>query len=133
MGEYMTILNLDKKEKVAIPPLKFWEYMANHNSKVLFWLTTRTHGCMGLGWGDVDEYETLGRWAGDRIIVVGDYDPEYAEVEEEFEDITMKVVEELARYYESEGPEDAAEFFKMALDVVKSVEAIWGRIKQSNE
>ena len=40
MGEYMTILNLDKKEKVAIPPLKFWEYMANHNSKVLFWLTT---------------------------------------------------------------------------------------------
>ncbi|RLE64876.1 MAG: hypothetical protein DRJ47_06790, partial [Thermoprotei archaeon] len=66
-------------------------------------------------------------------IVVGDYDPEYAEVEEEFEDITMKVVEELARYYESEGPEDAAEFFKMALDVVKSVEAIWGRIKQSNE
>jgi len=102
MGEYFTIVNLDKKERVAITPLKFYEYLANENSKVLFWLLTRR---------EKTEYKTLGRWAGDRVIVIGDYDEMYVKMNwDEYKDITCDVIRDMIDYAVQEGLRELAEF-----------------------
>jgi len=96
MGEYFIIVNLDKKEYIAISPLKFYEQIANCVAPIaLYWLVTHKH------WDD--KYKTLGRWAGDRVIVVGDYDEEYEWVFREIDcdkikDITREVCSELAEW-----------------------------------
>ena len=112
MGEYMRIYNLDKKEYVAVVPYKFWEYMSGQHSKVLFWLVTHKHNQRGMGWGDVDKYETLGRWAGDRIIVCGDYDPYCGNLDRdpEFKDITCDVLMEIIEYAVREDIPKLAEY-----------------------
>jgi len=104
MGEYIHYINLDKKEYFSIVPFKFWESMAGEQPKVLLWLVTHTHKQMGLGWGDVKGYKYLGRWAGDRIIVLGDYDPMFEKLQifDEYKDITCDVMEEVMEYAEKE-------------------------------
>ena len=83
MGQYFIIVNLDKKEylhphKLA-SGLKFWEILASNSAtRVLaFLLRQSSEG----GGGDYNEktYEEdkrsfCGRWAGDKITIVGDYD-----------------------------------------------------------
>jgi len=120
MGEYIHIINLTKRELVAIVPYKFCEYMCNAHSKVLFWLCTlRTpKDLRGLGWGEVDGYKTLGRWAGDRVIVLGDYHPDYDKYRD-FKDISIEVLEEVIDYLEKDGNRDEAEFLKKSLEIMK--------------
>jgi len=108
MGEYIHYINLDKKEFFAIVPFKFWENMAGEQPKVLLWLLTHTHRQMGLGWGDVKGYKYLGRWVGDRIIVLGDYDPMFKKLRifDEYKDITCEVIKEVMDYAKNEGLSD---------------------------
>jgi hypothetical protein len=94
MGQYFMIVNIDKKEFVHPhrigAGLKFWEICANNSARVVpFLLRSSAEG----GGGDADEWHdpqpagvvddaassnTCGRWAGDRIIITGDYDtPSY--------------------------------------------------------
>ena len=82
MGQYHLIVNLDRRE--FLDPhalgvgLKAWEQIANHPStpQALFVLLTCSSG---RGGGDfapdqsVDHERIIGRWAGDRIAVIGDY------------------------------------------------------------
>jgi hypothetical protein len=76
MGQYHYVVNLDKKE--FIHPhmlgvgLKLWEQMAAHpgTSSALIALLACSNG---RGGGDLHEDEIVGRWAGDRIAIVGDY------------------------------------------------------------
>jgi len=49
------------------------------------------------GGGDIDKpYETAGRWAGDRIVLIGDYDESdlYDEAFEKFRNITGQLVKD---------------------------------------
>ncbi|MEK7561042.1 MAG: hypothetical protein AAB539_03750 [Patescibacteria group bacterium] len=80
MGQYFKIVNEDKKEVVNAWDLggaaKFWEWLYNPQASVLVWLLRKSDGDGG---GDIptderERYQTLGRWAGDRIILIGDYD-----------------------------------------------------------
>jgi hypothetical protein len=77
MGQYWIPVNLDKKEYIDPHKLgaglKLWEQLAN---------TPGTAGalivlCAAMperrGGGDFKESPTVGRWAGDRIALVGDY------------------------------------------------------------
>lgn len=53
---------------------KFYEWLYNNQARILVWLLRRSNYGGG---GDVDDwtrYQTLGRWAGDRVSLVGDYD-----------------------------------------------------------
>jgi len=119
MGEYITYLNLDKKEKVHLVPYKFAENMIGEQPKLLLWLLTHNHDKKGLGWGDVNGFKYLGRWAGDRIIVLGDYDPLYQrlKVDEEFKDITCEVAKEVMEYAEKEELEDLYKYLKDSYEI----------------
>lgn len=81
MGQYHYIVNLDKREFIDACQLgtgvKAWEQIANHpgSPQALFVLLICSNG---RGGGDLRTPETIGcpvvgRWAGDRIAVVGDY------------------------------------------------------------
>jgi len=80
MGQYFKIVNEDKREVITSwglgGPAKFWEWLYNTEARVFVWLLRKSDGDGG---GDIHEderqrYSTLGRWAGDRITLIGDYD-----------------------------------------------------------
>ena len=80
MGQYFKIVNEDKREVITAWGLdgtaKFWEWLSNPHARVFVWLLRKSDGDGG---GDIPEeersrYTTLGRWAGDRITLIGDYD-----------------------------------------------------------
>lgn len=100
MGQYHKLYNLDKKEYVHAHRidngLKLLEQVGfeKSTSTALFLLVTNSNG---RGGGDADYHPMIGRWAGDRILVQGDYampsDPAYVPEEEldSFTDISPSV------------------------------------------
>jgi len=83
MGQYFMIINLDKKEyldphKLA-SGLKFWEILASQSATraLAFLLRQSNEGGGGDYHGKTyqeDKKSFVGRWAGDKITIVGDYD-----------------------------------------------------------
>ena len=78
MGQYFVIVNLDKKEYLDPHKMgsgmKLYEITGSNLSRVLPYLLRQS---TGLGGGDIyepDRCKNAGIWAGDRIIVIGDYD-----------------------------------------------------------
>lgn len=78
MGQYFKLVNEDKKEVISPWEVgggaKFFEWLYNNKARVLVWLLRKSNE---VGGGDIDDrtrYETLGRWAGDRVVLIGDYD-----------------------------------------------------------
>ncbi len=99
MGQYFMIVNLDKQEYIyphmLDSGLKFWEICANNIARVVPFLLRRSAEGGG---GDANEWHTpkplgvaddpassntCGRWAGDRIVIAGDYDNDDVEITEE--------------------------------------------------
>ena len=80
MAQFYCYANLDKKEVCKVPGAKTMnKILTNSRIPILEWLI--------IGSGDDGEYksspiwgiyETLARWSGDRVILVGDYDPSNA-------------------------------------------------------
>jgi len=104
MGQYYLIVNLDKKE--YIDPLvvgcgvKAREICASDVARLLPFLLRKSDKWGG---GDPrDEYKYDGHWAGDRIVMIGDYDSSrlFHKVHEEYKDITLEVVEEFNDFME---------------------------------
>ena len=104
MGQYHEVYNLDKKERIyphAIDNgLKLYEQVGHigSTSTALFALLANSNG---RGGGDFPQHPMIGRWAGDRILVQGDYakkdDSGYVnpDVLEGFKDISEQVVDML--------------------------------------
>ena len=75
IGQYFLIANLDKKEFIHPHDLntgaKLWEMCSNNvGGLLLFLLRQSSEG----GGGDIrEDYKFAGRWANNRIVVVGDY------------------------------------------------------------
>lgn len=102
MGQYHEVYNLDKKERIyphAINNgLKMYEQVGfvESTSTALFALLANSNG---RGGGDFPDHDLIGRWAGDRIVVQGDYaqagDNGYHNPEEleAFTDISDKVLD----------------------------------------
>lgn len=82
MGQYHYVVNLDKKEylhpHLMSCGLKLWEQLANHpgTSAALVVLLGASNG---YGSGDLSTEghpewtQVIGRWAGDRLAIIGDY------------------------------------------------------------
>ena len=76
MGQYHKVYNIDKK--VYIEPheinngLKLLEQIGfeNSTSTALFMLLANSNG---RGGGDFEDHYLIGSWAGDRVIIQGDY------------------------------------------------------------
>jgi hypothetical protein len=79
MGQYHIVVNLDRKEyinphKVGCG-LKQWEQLANHPGTGAALLVLLASHSTGNGGGDFTGSEgIIGRWRGERIAMVGDYD-----------------------------------------------------------
>jgi len=104
MGQYHKVYNLDKQE--FIHPhridngLKLYEQVGHISttSTALFALLANSNA---RGGGDFPAHELIGRWAGDRILIQGDYaepgDNAYTAPEQldAFTDISIQVLEML--------------------------------------
>jgi hypothetical protein len=105
MGQYHEVYNLDKRERIhphrIDNGLKLYEQVGHiaSTSTALFALLANSNG---RGGGDFPEHPFIGRWAGDRILIQGDYVEETdqaaqnPDVLEAFTDISKDVVEMLA-------------------------------------
>lgn len=78
MGQYFKLVNVSKREVVNPWELggvaKFWEWIYNPQTRVFPWLLRRSDGDGGGDIHDREGYQTLGRWAGDPVVLIGDYD-----------------------------------------------------------
>lgn len=100
MGQYHKLYNVDKKQYVHAHRidngLKLWEQIGHMKSTAtaLFLLVANSNG---RGGGDVPKHPLIGTWAGNRIVVQGDYaesdDPGYITDEERgtYDDISVDV------------------------------------------
>ena len=76
MGQYHTVYNVDKKELISAHAInngaKLMEQIGWEKStaSALFLLIANSNG---RGGGDANEHPLIGRWAGDRIVLQGDY------------------------------------------------------------
>jgi hypothetical protein len=100
MGQYFLLANEDKEEFVCPWEVgglaKFYEWLWNDQARLLVWLLRRGSETGG---GDVEDpavYQTLGRWAGDRVSLVGDYDESglYQKARERYRDISALLYQE---------------------------------------
>jgi hypothetical protein len=104
MGQYFVLVNLDKREFIHPHEFgtgaKLWEICRNNIAGVLpFLLRQSNEG----GGGDIQKnYKNAGRWAGNRIVVVGDYDKSglYDRAKEEFKEISKEVKKEFIDFIE---------------------------------
>jgi len=78
MGQYHKIVNLDRKEYLNPHKLgcglKQWEQLANHPGTGAALLVLLASASTGAGGGDFAGGNVVGRWRGDRIAMIGDYD-----------------------------------------------------------
>lgn len=108
MGQYYKLVNKDKREAVVSYDIgssaKFFEWLYNNQARVLVWLLRQSSEGGGGDLPDPDRYETLGRWAGDRITLIGDYDESglYQEAEG-YENVSRALLEEYNRAVEEDG------------------------------
>ena len=76
MGQYHKVYNIDRKEFIHPHSidcgLKLVEQMgfSGSTADALFLLVANSNG---RGGGDVVDHPMIGRWAGDRVVVQGDY------------------------------------------------------------
>lgn len=104
MGQYHQVYNLTKKEYIHAHRidngLKLLEQVGwiGSTSTALFALLANSNG---KGGGDFPKHPLIGTWAGDKILIQGDYagkgDPSYTNPEKlgEFKDISGSVLEML--------------------------------------
>ena len=99
MGQYHKLYNIDKREYVhghrIDNGLKLLEQVGHvkSTSTALFLLVANSNG---RGGGDAEPHRMVGRWAGDRIVVQGDYaeptDRAFIADTESFADISADVL-----------------------------------------
>lgn len=107
MGQYYHLLNLDKREYIDPHKVgsgaKLWEICASDLPRMLPYLL---HQSSSHGGGDPRNQPTeyLSRWAGDRLVLVGDYDDSglYERAEDRFSEISEDVRPELNAFLPSQ-------------------------------
>ncbi|MBP9869868.1 MAG: hypothetical protein KBC53_00015 [Nitrosomonas sp.] len=106
MGQYHKVYNVDKKQFIHAHNiglgLKLLEQVGFEKSTAdaLFLMVANSNG---QGGGDAPEHPLIGSWAGDRIVVQGDYADEKSRAfipdTEEYEDISTGVNEMLDKVF----------------------------------
>jgi len=90
MGQYFLLASISKREFVDPHKigygLKLWEWCANRQCGVIPFL---------MAMGDDDGGALRGRWAGDKVVLIGDYDESklYNEVRETYTEISEWLIE----------------------------------------
>lgn len=113
MGQYFKIANLDKKEFICTWDLeagaKFLEIICNNIARLVPYLLRKSDEGGGGDINNFDELEYCGRWACDKIVIIGDYDSSnlYEQVDETqgWKNISKAAGEEFNRVIDFEGYE----------------------------
>lgn len=106
MGQYFLVTNLDRLEFIhphrVGSGLKLWEICANNVSRLLPFLLRQSSEDGGGDYRGAHESAYAGRWAGDRIVVIGDYDDSglYDEVLTTYKEIGADMAEEFNAFIE---------------------------------
>lgn len=104
MGQYFRAVNETKREYVDPWDIgglaKLFEWCANRQAGIFAYLLRKSNETGG---GDIDDPMTAqfaGRWAGDKICLVGDYDGSrlYQVASKEFLNISKKLAREYNRF-----------------------------------
>lgn len=98
---------MDRKEYVCPWEIggvaKLWEWCCNRQAGIFpFLLRKSSEG----GGGDIQkDYQTAGRWAGNRIVLIGDYDQSrlWDRLEREYTDISEQLVRDYNDFIEIDG------------------------------
>lgn len=107
MGQYFIAVNETKKEWVSPWDIggvgKLWEWCANAWAGIFPYLLRKSSEGGG---GDIDDENAkyAGRWAGDKVSLVGDYDESklYEKAEEHFTNISLPLREEYNKFIQIE-------------------------------
>lgn len=106
MGQYFYAVNETKKEYVSPWDIggvaKLWEWCVNKWAGIFPYLLRKSSG---LGGGDIDDISKskyAGRWAGDKVSLVGDYDESnlFERAEKEFTNISQPLAQEYNDFVE---------------------------------
>jgi hypothetical protein len=111
MGQYFKLINTTKRKQISAWKLgsvaKFFEWLYNNQARILVWLLRKSDEGGGGDIPDWTKYQTLGRWAGDHISLIGDYDSSKLwQTTEEFTDISELVRTEYNQAVEEDGSRD---------------------------
>lgn len=109
MGQYHVLANLDAKEKVEPYGIglgvKQWEHLGEFNGTLADAMYLLCMTSPARGGGDLPRTIISGRWAGDRVVIVGDYTQNddltevdnakelYRQIDKEYVDISNFVAE----------------------------------------
>ncbi len=105
MGQYFRAVNVSKKEYVDSWDIgglaKLWEWCANREAGIFpYLLRESSEG----GGGDINNpnAEYAGRWAGDEVYLVGDYDESelYQKAKQEYTNISKPLAREYNEFIE---------------------------------
>ena len=106
MGQYFLIVNLDKKQFIHPHTfrdgLKLLEFGCSSHG-TLTALTLLLRNSSEGGGGDFHEFENcdlVGSWAGDRIVIIGDYDQSglYHTAENSFTNISETLIDQVSEF-----------------------------------
>ena len=104
MGQYFLIVNLSKQEYLHPHRLgcgaKLYELCTDPRTGVLIYLLRKSGESGGGDIYPLKNFPNAGRWAGDAIVVLGDYDSSnfYSYVKHHFKEITDEIKEEYNRF-----------------------------------
>ena len=105
MGQYFRAVNVSKKEYVDPWDIgglaKLWEWCAGKIAGIFPYLLRKSNEGGG-GDSTVSDPEYAGRWAGDKVYLVGDYDKSnlYQRAKEEFTNISQPLAQEYNNFIE---------------------------------
>ena len=107
MGQYFMAVNVTKKEYVRPWDIgglaKLWEWCVNHTAGIFPYLLRKSNEGGG---GDIhlENPQFAGRWAGDEVYLVGDYDESnlYKIAQSEYHNISKELATEYNQFVEIE-------------------------------
>jgi len=105
MGQYFYAVNETKKEYISAWDIggvaKLWEWCANKWAAIFPYLLRKSNE---RGGGDIEipDPKYAGRWAGDKVYLVGDYDESklFSKAEQEFTNISKPLAKEYNDFVE---------------------------------
>lgn len=104
MGQYFLVVNQTKKEylypHIFDDGLKLLEFGCSSDGTMtaLALLLRKSDGDGGGDFCEHDKFPVVGSWAGNRIVIVGDYDKSklYQKADESYKDISFDILEAMA-------------------------------------